>query len=126
MAAMKCGGAAFERSSGIAPRFSRSTTTTSSTRPRALQVFIAYDTMESARMCLCTDHGHDRTDRSKLDFTQLRELGIYWDTDYKDMIYALIHANRLLQPPNHYLCAQCDDRMTHFDDASSFSGACAA
>lgn len=37
------------------------------------------------------------SDRSKLDFTQLRELGIYWDTDYKDMIYALIHANRGLR-----------------------------
>jgi hypothetical protein len=48
-------------------------------------------------MCLRTDHGY-RTDRSKLDFTQLRELSIYWDTDYKDMIYALIHANRLLLP----------------------------
>jgi hypothetical protein len=38
------------------------------------------------------------TDRSKLEFTQLRELGIYWDTDYKDMIYALIHANQLRAP----------------------------
>jgi hypothetical protein len=131
VAATKCGGAAFERSSGIAPRYSHSTTTTSSTHPRALQVLTHCLRYDGKHTNVPQDfHGY-RTDRSKLDFTQLRELGIYWDTDYKDMIYALIHANRLLpSPPHQYLCGQCGDRVTYFDSvsssSSSFSGACAA